>query len=97
MNLIGQTWDQFQKKVDAKRAQVFGMAWGADYPDADVLILMYRAGFKAEEIPVAMRADLTGKSMHSGILRPMFYVFKMLLSICVTVLREPPDPDRIPK
>ena len=68
----------------------------ADYPDADVLILLYRAGFRAEEIPVAMRASVTGQSMHGGILRPMFYVFKMLLSICVTLLREPPDPERIP-
>ena len=42
----------------------------ADYPDADVLILLYRAGFRAEEIPVAMKPSATGKSMHSGILRP---------------------------
>lgn len=62
----------------------------ADYPDADVLILLHRAGFKVEEQPVAMRASPTGKSMHAGILRPMFYVFKMLLSIMVTLLREPP-------
>lgn len=62
----------------------------ADYPDADVLILLYRAGFKVEELPVAMRASPTGKSMHSGVLRPAFYVFKMLLSILVTLLREPP-------
>jgi glycosyltransferase involved in cell wall biosynthesis len=62
----------------------------ADYPDADVLILLYRAGFKVEELPVAMRPSPTGKSMHSGLLKPMFYVFKMLLSIAVTLLREPP-------
>lgn len=68
----------------------------ADYPDADVLILLYRAGFHAEEIPVMMKADETGQSMHGGILRPMFYVFKMFLSIGVTLLREPPDPERIP-
>ncbi len=68
----------------------------ADYPDADVLILLHRAGFRAEEVPVAMRQSSTGKSMHSGVLRPMFYVFKMLLSIGVTLLREPPRPDRIP-
>jgi glycosyltransferase involved in cell wall biosynthesis len=65
-------------------------AFPADYPDADVLILLHRAGFKVEEQPVAMRASPTGKSMHSGVLRPAFYVFKMLLSILVTLLREPP-------
>jgi glycosyltransferase involved in cell wall biosynthesis len=65
-------------------------AFPADYPDADVLILLYRAGFKVEEQPVAMKASPTGKSMHSGVIKPAFYVFKMLLSILVTLLREPP-------
>ena len=69
----------------------------ADYPDADVLILLYRAGFRAEEIPVAMKPSATGKSMHSGILKPLFYVFKMFLSIMVTILRKAPDPDQIPR
>ncbi|MGE0708535.1 MAG: glycosyltransferase family 2 protein [Planctomycetota bacterium] len=68
----------------------------ADYPDADVLILIYRAGFRGEEIPVAMKPSATGKSMHSGLLRPLFYVFKMFLSILVTILRKPPNPDQIP-
>ncbi|RMG13345.1 MAG: glycosyltransferase family 2 protein [Planctomycetota bacterium] len=60
-----------------------------DYPDADMLILLHRAGFRVEERPVAMRPAPGGRSMHSG-LRPLFYVFKMLLSILVTLLREPP-------
>ena len=63
-----------------------------DYPDADMLILLHRAGFKVEEAPVAMRASATGQSMHSGILKPLFYVFKMFLSIGVTLMREPPGP-----
>ncbi len=62
----------------------------ADYPDADMLILLHRAGLKAAERPVNMRVSVTGQSMHSGVLRPAFYVFKMLLSIAVTLLREPP-------
>jgi glycosyltransferase involved in cell wall biosynthesis len=62
----------------------------ADYPDADMLILLHRAGLKAAERPVDMRVSVTGQSMHSGVLRPAFYVFKMLLSIAVTLLREPP-------
>lgn len=72
--------------VDFFRSDVFP----ADYPDADVLILLHRAGFKVEERPVAMRQSPTGQSMHSGLLRPLFYVFKMFLSILVTLLREPP-------
>jgi glycosyltransferase involved in cell wall biosynthesis len=61
-----------------------------DYPDADMLILLHQAGFKVEEVPVKMLEDESGKSMHGGLLRPMFYVFKMFLSILVTLLREPP-------
>jgi len=55
-----------------------------------MLILLHRAGLKAAERPVNMRGSVTGQSMHSGVLRPAFYVFKMFLSIAVTLLREPP-------
>jgi oligopeptide transport system substrate-binding protein len=41
MNAIGikvkinsNTWPQFQDKIKAQKAQIFGIAWGADYPDA---------------------------------------------------------------
>ena len=58
-----------------------------DYPDADMLIILYRAGFRIREIPVRMYANVAGKSMHSG-LKPLYYMFKMLLSIFVTLLRR---------
>ena len=36
------TWPQLLKKVNTKQAQMFGMAWGADYPDAEnFLQLLY--------------------------------------------------------
>lgn len=66
-----------------------------DYPDADVLILLHRAGFRCNELPVKMKPSPTGKSMHGGILKPLFYVFKMFLSIGVTLLREKPRADKI--
>ena len=58
-----------------------------DYPDADVLLCLHRAGFVIREVPVRMHASPAGKSMHSG-LKPLYYVFKMLLSILVTLLRS---------
>ncbi len=58
-----------------------------DYPDADVLITLHRAGFKVCEVPVKMYPNEEGKSMHSGF-KPVYYVFKMLLSIAVTMLRN---------
>ncbi len=57
-----------------------------DYPDADVLILLHRTGYRVHEIPVQMRPS-PGKSMHSGHTGP-YYMYKMLLSIFVTLLRR---------
>jgi len=58
-----------------------------DYPDADMLITLHLAGFSIREVPVRMHANSAGKSMHSG-LKPLYYIFKMLLSIFVTLLRN---------
>jgi len=38
-------------------------------------------------VPAKMYARAEGKSMHSG-LKPLYYMFKMLLSIFVTLLRK---------
>jgi glycosyltransferase involved in cell wall biosynthesis len=58
-----------------------------DYPDADMLLTLHRAGFRIKEVPVKMYASASGKSMHSG-WKPFYYMFKMLLSIFVTLLRK---------
>jgi glycosyltransferase involved in cell wall biosynthesis len=58
-----------------------------DYPDADVLIMLQRAGFTVKEVPVRMYHKAGARSMHSG-LRPIYYVFKMLLTISLTPLRH---------
>ncbi len=56
-----------------------------DYPDADILILLHRTGYRVRELPVQMRPS-PGSSMHSSQSTP-YYVYKMLLSICVTLMR----------
>jgi glycosyltransferase involved in cell wall biosynthesis len=58
-----------------------------DYPDADMLLTLHRAGFRIAEVPVRMHASASGKTMHSGC-KPLYYMFKMLLSIVVTLLRK---------
>lgn len=57
-----------------------------DYPDADVLIMLHRAGLSVKEVPVVMHVKTEGASMHSG-LKPIYYIFKMFLSMFVTLLR----------
>ncbi len=63
----------------------------SDYPDADILILLHRSGFRITEVPVQMRPS-TNVSMHSGH-KSLYYVYKMVLSIFVTLLR-PREGDR---
>lgn len=60
-----------------------------DYPDADMLLTLHRANFRIGEVPVRMYANAEGKSMHGG-WKPLYYIFKMLLSIFVTLLRKKP-------
>ena len=61
-----------------------------DYPDADVVILVHRAGFKVKEISMVMHNRSSGTSMHSG-LKPLYYIFKMFLSMLMTLLRKKPS------
>ena len=62
-----------------------------DYPDADMIILLHRAGFKIKEVPVKMNSNpADAKSMHRGH-KTIYYVLKMLLSIVVTLVRERPE------
>lgn len=58
-----------------------------DYPDADVIIMLHRAGFRVKEVPVRMFENPDKKSMHSG-WKPLYYIFKMFLSISVTLMRK---------
>jgi len=61
-----------------------------DYPDADVIVLVHFAGFKIKELPMAMHDRATGTSMHRG-LRPVYYIFKMFLSMLMTLVRKKPS------
>ena len=66
---------------------VSGDKFPVDYPDADVIIMLHRAGFLIKEVPVRMVESQGEKSMHSG-WKPLYYVFKMFLSIFVTLMRK---------
>ncbi len=65
----------------------------SDYQDADVLMLTHFAGFRIREVPVIMQENLDGSSLLSGS-RFVYYGFKILLSIIVTLLRERPTRER---
>lgn len=60
--------------------QFFSENYPVDFPDAEALILAYKAGLKMEELPVKFRNRMKGKSsLH--ILRLLYYPLKETLSI----------------
>jgi glycosyltransferase involved in cell wall biosynthesis len=59
-----------------------------DYPDADVLAMVARSGLRLKEVPVRMLASSDGKSMHGGLVRPFYYVFRMSLALALVPLRS---------
>jgi glycosyltransferase involved in cell wall biosynthesis len=60
-----------------------------DFPDADLLMVLFFAGFRVIEAPVTMRERLSGVSMHSvNLLRPLYYIIKMTLSMFIVILRQ---------
>lgn len=59
-----------------------------DYPDANVIIMLHRAGFKMKEFPVEMTPNPEKRSMHRGIFTISYYLFKVFLSIFITLIRK---------
>jgi glycosyltransferase involved in cell wall biosynthesis len=51
----------------------------ADYPDVNVLLAAHRAGLRIREYAVEMSAGERPSMLHVG-LKPIYYVYKMLLS-----------------
>ena len=51
------------------------------YPDANMLMQMKMLGCTVREIPAVMYARTEGTSMHSGIIKPAIYMFRMMFSI----------------
>lgn len=57
------------------------------YPDANMIMQMLLLGFRVEEVPAVMHARQGGVSMHSGILKPIIYMFRMMFSIIAVWIR----------
>lgn len=63
-----------------------------DCPDANIIVRTCRAGFRVTEVPVRMRDNPAGGSIHGG-LRPVVYVFKMLFALWVETSRRLSPPE----
>jgi glycosyltransferase involved in cell wall biosynthesis len=60
----------------------------ADYPDADVLLFLKMHGLRIKEVPALFRPNPRGTSMHSGLLNPLYYIYKMPLSMFIVYIRH---------
>ena len=58
-----------------------------DFPDADVVLTLIRNGFRLRETPVYMYHNYVGGQLHRG-LAPLWYMFKVMLSMFVSGLRR---------
>jgi glycosyltransferase involved in cell wall biosynthesis len=68
-----------------------GDVYPADFADADVLIMLHRAGLRIREVAVKMYPSGNKKSRYLNMysfLTPAYYIFKMSLAVFVSVLRE---------
>ena len=52
-----------------------------EFPDANLIIEMLLEKYKITEVPVIMKENNTGVSMHSGIYKPFKYMVKMMYTI----------------
>lgn len=59
-----------------------------DFPDADVVFRLVRSGLRVREIPVYMYPNEGGGQLHRG-LAPLWYLFKVTLSLFVSVFGRP--------
>lgn len=57
------------------------------FPDANLILEFFLNNYIIKEIPVEMRSRNTGKSMHSGLLKPIKYVIKMFYSMLIVIIR----------
>lgn len=60
-----------------------------EYPDANLVIEMLKAGYKLKEVPVKMRIREAGESMHGGIIKPIKYMVEMFYTIVFIMIQTP--------
>ncbi len=58
-----------------------------DYPEVEAMVLLHRAGFRIEEVPVKMEGRLKGKSSITTF-QVFYYMTKVLLAIFVDMIKR---------
>jgi glycosyltransferase involved in cell wall biosynthesis len=75
----------FNKNVIKEYSKISGYP---EYPDANLIIEMLIKGYKIEEVSSKMRIRKHGKSMHSGIIKPIKYMVQMVYTIVFIMIKN---------
>jgi hypothetical protein len=66
----------------------FAQWYPDDYPEPEVILLLHRAGYRIEEVPVRMNQRVTGKTSIPH-LHGLFYVIKVIFALLLDMIRQP--------
>jgi glycosyltransferase involved in cell wall biosynthesis len=80
------------RMTDQRGIELFARDYPHDYPEVEALVLSHAHRLQGDELPVRMRARLTGRSS-IGSTQGAYYMMKVLLAVLVGVLRARPGVD----
>jgi glycosyltransferase involved in cell wall biosynthesis len=77
------------RMIDRRGIELFARDYPHDYPEVEAIVLSHSHRMVGEEVPVRMRARLTGRSS-IGSTQSAYYMIKVLLAVFVGMLRARP-------
>jgi len=77
------------RAVNRKVIEFCSNSYPDDYPEAEAVVLLNRAGFRLVEVPVLMRERQAGSSSITAF-RSLYYMVKVLLAILIDMLKRAP-------
>jgi glycosyltransferase involved in cell wall biosynthesis len=80
------------RMTDQRGIELFARDYPHDYPEVEALVLSHAHRLQGDELPVRMRARLTGRSS-IGSTQSAYYMMKVLLAVLVGLLRARPGVD----
>ncbi len=90
------------RMTDRRGIELFAHDYPQDYPEVEAIVLMHRHRLRSCELPVSMRARVTGESTISST-GSVYYMIKVLLAVFMALFRARPavktesDSPRLPR
>jgi len=75
------------RAANRRAIQLFAFDYPQDYPEPEVLVLLYKCGLKVAEVPIGMSKRYAGESSITK-LRSIYYMVKVLLAIFVDCFKK---------